>query len=259
VRSPQGKVALFDGGKPTRGFDRYSPPVSYLRHLGIRKVEFILNTHPDADHLGGLKNMVSALPAGSIARAYEGWDAQSTSELFRIYLGQIQTKGISLVAVKEGDSLDDLPPVNLSVIHPPVSFRPRHNRENNRSLAVRLCFSTSSGVFSLILPGDLEEEGIRELLANHRPFPKVDWLLAPHHGRLSGEQALCAGGIKPRFVVLSDWRDYADDHDLYRQGDPEAIVLSTAREGAVEVEVTRDGEGRYRTFLQNQWKPFVIR
>jgi hypothetical protein len=64
--------------------------------------------------------------------------------------------------------------------------------------------------------------------------------------------------MKPHFVVLSDWRDYQDDHEIFREGVPEAIVLSTAREGAIEVEVSPSGIGKYRTFVGNQWKFFNI-
>lgn len=115
----------------------------------------------------------------------------------------------------------------------------------------------SFGGFHLILPGDLEKDGLMKLFKDNRPFPKVDWLMAPHHGRESGEPALCARGFKPRFVVLSDWRDYPDDHLVYQSMVPGAVVLSTAAEGCIEVEISPKGVGRYRTFLDDQWKPFT--
>jgi beta-lactamase superfamily II metal-dependent hydrolase len=115
----------------------------------------------------------------------------------------------------------------------------------------------SFGGFNLILPGDLEKDGLMKLFKDNRPFPKVDWLMAPHHGRESGEPALCARGFKPRFVVLSDWRDYPDDHLVYQSMVPGAVVLSTAEEGCIEVEISPKGVGRYRTFLDDQWKPFT--
>jgi len=78
--------------------------------------------------------------------------------------------------------------------------------------------------------------------------------MAPHHGRDSGEPALCESGFRPRFVVFSDWRDYSQARYLYEAGG--ARVFSTVLDGAIEVEVNEDGTGRYRTYRKKKWLNF---
>ena len=78
--------------------------------------------------------------------------------------------------------------------------------------------------------------------------------MAPHHGRASGQPALCEKGLNPSYVVLSDYRDYPDTRDQYQAGG--AQVLSTAWDGAIEVEMRGDGTGRYRTYQEPAWKFF---
>jgi len=74
-----------------------------------------------------------------------------------------------------------------------------------------------------------------------------------HHGRASGEPALCAEGIRPRFVVFSDGVDYPESRELYEKFDSGVTVLSTALQGAIEVEAYPDGHGRYRTYRGTGW------
>jgi len=91
-----------------------------------------------------------------------------------------------------------------------------------------------------------------ELLRKNPGLKPLDWLMAPHHGRSSGEPGLCEKGLDPSFVVLSDYRDYPDARDQYQAGG--AKVFSTALDGAIEVELNADGTGRYRSYHEARWK-----
>ncbi|SRR5579871_1617144 len=248
-RSPDGRVLVMDGGKETHGPDRYNLLVSYLRHAGIQKVDGVLNTHPDEDHVGGLVNLLGAYAVG---RVYVGAQAQSDSAIYRKFQDSLLQHHLPLQQLKEGDGIHDLEPARVAVLHPPAGFKPRIHADNNSSLASLVSF----GGINVLVPGDLEKEGLLKLLKDNRPFPHLDWLMAPHHGRLSGEPLLCAKGFKPRFVVLSDWRDYPDDHADFQSVVPDAVVISTAEEGAVEVEIWPEGQGRYRTWKDPEWKNF---
>ncbi len=249
LRPPQGGVFIFDGGKETTGPDRYNPVVAYLRHLGIQRVAGILDTHPDADHVGGLLNLLSAYP---VSEAVVSPQAQADSEVYRRFTEAVQAKAVTFLKLKDGDRWAQTGPASVEILHPPGDFRPRVHADNNLSLVSLVSF----GGLSAVLPGDIEKEGLLKLFQDHHPFPKVDWLMAPHHGRASGEPALCAAGFHPRFVVLSDGKDYPLARDQYGKGAPGSLVLSTAEEGAIEVEMNQDGKGRYRSFRRGDWKEF---
>ncbi|HJT25117.1 MAG TPA: ComEC/Rec2 family competence protein, partial [bacterium] len=249
LSSPQGKVLVMDGGREIHGPDRYSPLVSYLRHIGVRKVDGVLNTHPDEDHVGGLVNLLGAYP---VAKVYEGAQARSDSATYQEFKETILGHHVPLQPLKEEDHLKEMEPAEVAVLHPPSGFHPRIHADNNLSLVSLVSF----GGINLMVPGDLEKDGLLKLLKDNKPFPTLDWLMAPHHGRKSGEPLLCAKGFKPRFVVLSDWRDYPDDHTDFQSVVPEAVVLSTAQEGAIEVEIMPNGRGRYRTWRDQEWRNF---
>ena len=248
-QSPKGRVLVMDGGRETHGPDRYNLLVSYLRHIGVQKVDGVLNTHPDEDHVGGLVNLLGAYP---VEAAYEGAQARSDSGTYQEFKESITGHHVSLQPLEEGDRLKEIEPAEVAILHPSASYKPHFHADNNLSLASLVSY----GGVNVMVPGDLEKDGLLRLLKDNRPFPKLDWLIAPHHGRRSGEPLLCAQGFKPRFVVLSDWRDYPDDHGDFQSVVPDAVVLSTAQEGAIEVEISPNGQGRYRTWRNPEWKDF---
>jgi len=249
VQSPQGRILIVDGGKETIGPDRYLPLVAYLRFLGTREVDSALDTHPDEDHVGGLVNLISAFP---VRRAYEGVGAKASTDIYQAFHAELNLRQVPLYFLRQGDLLCEMAPVRALVLHPPLRFNPAKG-DNNRSVVTELHYPAGPSGVSVLLPGDLEKEGLLKLLADNQPFPPIDWLMAPHHGRASGEPALCARRLKPRFVVFSDQVDYPLSRALYEKSDPGVKVFSTALDGAVELEIFSDGQSRYRTRRNFQW------
>jgi competence protein ComEC len=249
LRSPEGKVFIVDAGKESRGPDRYQTVAAYLRHEGIQRVEGVLNTHPDEDHVGGLLNVIGAYP---VSMAYEGSQAHSDSRIYQLYEATLQQRGIPTKHLDEGNQVLGLEPVHWNIVHPMVWFHPTLHEDNNRSVVSLISY----GGIRLVLPGDLEKPGLQEMLKNNPVLMNVDWLMAPHHGRNSGEPALCEKTMNPRFVVLSDYRDYPDARQAYISG--RTVVFSTAVDGAIEVEWDKKGGGRYRTYRANKWQAFKM-
>lgn len=222
---------------------------AYLRHEGIQRVAGILNTHPDEDHVGGLLNIIGAYP---VSMAYEGSQARSDSYIYQLYETTLRQKGIPDTYLDEGNQVLGLEPADWNIVHPAAGFHPLLHEDNNRSVVSLISY----GGIHLVLPGDLEKPGLQEMLKNNEALSNVDWLMAPRHGRNSGEPALCEKGMHPRFVVLSDYRDYPDARQAYGSGGTK--VFSTALDGAIELEWNNNGTGRYRTYRAEQWQAFKM-
>jgi competence protein ComEC len=241
LEAPDGRVLVVDVGRRTSGPDRYHPLVAYLRHRGIREVEGVLISHPDADHGGGLANLAGACRIGTLfLPSYPG-----EGTLPDAGMEELRAKGTRIAFLEKGDRFPVGGDLWGRTLHPGPGFRPRRSRDNNLSLVVGLEIFGRSFLF----PGDLEKEGLRHLFLQGTWARPVDWLLAPHHGRGSGEPELSASGFAPRHLVISDLRDHPKATRIYREKAPGVLTFSTAREGAMEVEVFSDGSGRYRSFL----------
>jgi beta-lactamase superfamily II metal-dependent hydrolase len=185
-----------------------------------------------------------------VSTAYEGSQANSDSYIYQLYEATLRQKGIPVTGINEGESIGGLEPANWNVIHPMFRFHPCLHEDNNRSVVSFISY----GGIRLVLPGDLEKPGLNEMFKNNPTLINVDWLMAPHHGRNSGEPILCEKRMYPRFVVLSDYRDYPDARQAYSSGG--ATVFSTALNGAIEVEWNKNGTGQYRTYQKKQWEAF---
>ena len=108
--------------------------------------------------------------------------------------------------------------VTINVLHPPANGPP--GKENVRSL-VLLC---RTGAHSILLTGDLEDIGLRQLLA--RPAMKVDVLMAPHHGSASSSSPVLLNTLRPRWVIVqSGYRN--------RFGHPARVVVDRYEEKGI--------------------------
>ncbi len=229
LEDPSGRVMVVDGGRERDGPARWNPVVAYLRHKGWNRVEAILNTHPDADHVGGL---VSVLEACSVGKAYQGKGARARSRVYQLFLKRLEEKRVPLIEAQRGFRLTELPGVETRVAHPPAGFRPRKHRENNRSVVLWTEAPCGPGKIAILLTGDMEPEAWEMFFRLERSLRPLEGLLAPHHGRKSGGSESAMEKLRPAWVVSSDLkphpelagRIFADDSDR---------VLSTADSGAV--------------------------
>ncbi len=62
MRTPQGQHILIDGGDNDKGQD----VVAYLKHLGVKQLDVVIATHPDADHIGGLDDVRNTFKVGAV-------------------------------------------------------------------------------------------------------------------------------------------------------------------------------------------------
>ncbi len=88
IESPNGKTMLVDGG--VKGAGQHI--VSYLHELGVKKLDIVVATHPDADHIGGLIPVLNSI---DIEQFYDSGKIH-TSQTFEDMLTLIDTKKYTL-------------------------------------------------------------------------------------------------------------------------------------------------------------------
>lgn len=232
------------GGKPVDGPARWHPLVSYLRWRGVRKIEGLFATHPDADHVGGLVSVLENFP---VLRVYCTKQAAADSEVWKSFWEHIRRKKVPVQYLSAGASAETKGKLRLTVWHPPEGYAPRESADNNASLGLLWEWKGKS----VVLPGDLEKEGWC-IASGGGPFPKALIALAAHHGRKSGEPRRLAEIFRPRFVVLSDGREHAESRKIFEESGCER-ALETTREGCIEIEIF-ENRFRWRTFLHRRFQ-----
>lgn len=240
VRFPSGRHLLIDAGPRTPFTDQGARTIlPHLRAHGIGRLDAVLVTHPDADHLGGLPALLRGIPVG---RVLHNGDSSSSS-LFRETAHLVDSLDLSHRVVQAGDTLSFDPQVRAHVLWPDPTRRGRSANEG--SVVLWLGFGRTSFLFA----GDVEREAERELVARYGTLLASDVTTIPHHGSgtssTPGFVASVVGGERTttRFALVSVSRrnpfGLPVPEVLHRWQKHGAEVTSTAVEGARRI--TSDG------------------
>ncbi len=234
IEFPSGQVMLVDGGGLSTTFDvgrRIVGPL--LRRRKLRTVDFLVLTHPDFDHYGGLASIAEDFNVS------EFWTngAQGTGGRYLAHRRRIATSGVAPRVVLRGFE-QSIGSVRLRVLHPDSS---NVGNRNDSSLTIQLSYAGES----VLLTGDLEEAGERTLLHRYRTDLRSVVLKVPHHGsRTSSSQGLIAA-VEPSWAVAScGYRNrYSMPHpDIRARYQSRNIrFLRTDLDGAVEVRIPPRG------------------
>ncbi|MFM7737326.1 MAG: ComEC/Rec2 family competence protein, partial [Alphaproteobacteria bacterium] len=213
---------LVDAGAPPREpRGDGSGVAAMLPRRGVGALAAIVATHPQADHEGGLGAVAARLSVGEV-----WWNgAESRSRFHADLVATSSERGIPWRRLGAGDALAEAP---VTVLGPPgdgtVDVR------NDDSLVLRW----SQGATSLLLPGDVEQEGEARVLRSGLSGAVL--VRVPHHGSRTSSSIAFVERLRPAVVV-------AGTGHRNRFGHPSAEVRERWRSrGALWLETAVDGE-----------------
>ena len=240
ISFPGEKKMLIDGGGFGSGdFDVGKMVLApFLWHNKIGKVDYLVLSHPEADHMNGLRFIAEEFDPEEFWHNEDQVETGSFMELMSI----IKDKNIREkhpAELKEGMKIDG---AFVEILHPPSGRTANAaggnaNSLNNHSLVLRITFREKSFLF----PGDLEMEGEREMIANTDREIQSDVLLVPHHGSKTSSSKAFLEKVRPELSVVSAGKgiSYNFPHPtvqkrLLQMG---CKVLSTSKAGAITIRV----------------------
>ena len=232
IETGDGHTILYDCGRmrdPTVG-RRIIAPALWAR--GVRALDAVILSHADADHYNGLPDLLDRLPIREVIvpNGFETGVNPGVAEL----LERIRSRGVPVRAVEAGVCWER-GQTQFAVHHPPAGFNP-NAPDNARSLVLEVW----SGGHRMILPGDLEGEGLAAY--TNDPGPRADVFLAPHHGGQTANPPWLYEQTKPHLVVVSQRPPQPGTRDaltvLNSLGIP---LLRTWQRGAVRFTWTGSG------------------
>lgn len=248
---PGRRTMLVDGGGSLDDrFDIGERVVApYLWHRWVRHLDVVVLSHPQPDHIRGLRAVLENFPVGEV------WESgyPSTAPTYGWLQDFVRKQGIPLRRITRGERIPMGAEVTVTVLHPPKSFliRPKGRASaivNNNSLVLAIDHQP----FRLLLTGDIEKEGEVSLLDAHVML-HADLLKVPHHGSRRSSSASFLRRVKPRWAVVQ-----AGDRNRYNHPHPESLtryaaqgveIFRTDRDGAVTFEF-RNGAVTQRTYRQ---------
>jgi len=235
VEFPRGGTLLFDTGPVTRTHDAGRRTVlPFLNRRGIRAIDMLLITHPDADHAGGASSVVRGVPVGSVIET----SGRGPTGASRAYHDAVRDRGTPLSPAWRGEIIGTPACARLYLLWPPRagvnggSGRGR-SPSNNASIVCKLVY----GGVSFLFTGDAEEEVESRIVRSYGPFLRSDVLKVAHHGSDSGTSGEFLRAVRPCLALISAGLHNRFGHPspavLYRLHAAGARVLRTDVHGAV--------------------------
>ena len=250
IELPKGKRMLIDGGglygdRFDIGKNVIAP---FLWKKKIRRIDYLILTHPDPDHLKGLNFIASHFSIGQF------WESglRSDSEFYSGLEETLLKKKVDRFSLNEKTPPQVIHGVQISFLNPPGMVEPYKGGRNpsffnNQSLVIKLKFKN----VEVLLPGDIEKEAEYRLMREGYSLG-ADILKIPHHGSASSSTPLFLERVKPAYAVLS-----VGERNIGRLPHPEVLrryeqlgarIFRTDKHGAITV--ITDGE-------KIEIKPFV--
>lgn len=217
----EGQAVLVDAGTA----DSSETILSYLEWQGVHDLLAVVATHPHADHIGSMADIIHTLP---VTHFYMGAETANITSYSKM-LQALEMEDITPIVPKDGEILSFASGATLTFLAEDI---PDTNL-NNRSL---LTFFEANGK-SMLLMGDAEQPVEVSLLAHH-PEIKCDILKVGHHGSDTSSSPAFLKAIQPSVALIS-----CGLGNTYGHPDPQTIanlsgagietIHITAEEGSI--------------------------
>lgn len=243
IKTPLGKNILIDAGRWTPGYNSgRSTILPHLKGEGISKLDAVFLSHPHADHIGGILDLIEHIPIDIIYNSGFEYD----SNLYHSYLARAAKQNIPVVSLSAGTLLTPDPSIRI-LVYGPEKFADDTD-PNERSVVLELVYGTTDFLFM----GDAGHSQEERLLNNYGKFLDTDFLKVGHHGSRTSSSARFLKTASPSISVVS-----LDKINKFRHPHKEAVkrltesrtsLYYTGSEGALIF--SSDGKNISRTF----WK-----
>ncbi len=187
IQLPNGQVALIDGGNR----DDSDFLVNYIKDLNIKKIDYIIATHPHEDHIGGLPEIVKTFDIGKIYMP----NKTANTRIFESLLEEIKKKDLKITQAKKGTIILDEGDLKISTLAP---IGEKYEKTNEYSVVNKLKYKD----ISLLFTGDAEKQSESEMINSEQDL-SADILKVCHHGSNTSSTGKFLDLVKPKYAVIS--------------------------------------------------------
>lgn len=206
-----GHSMLIDAGKNDQGTEIQS----YLESKGIKAFDYVIGTHPDSDHIGGLDVILYKFRAKQVFMPDYAKDTRTYDDVVQV----IKNKNLKRSQPKAGSTWQ-LGGAEFTIVAPNGDYG---DQANDQSIAILL----THGDKKFLLTGDAEEDSEADMLNNGISL-KADVYKVAHHGSKTASTEEFMEAVDPEYAVISVGEGN-------RYGHPHAEVLNRLRSMGVKV------------------------
>jgi competence protein ComEC len=216
---------LIDAGEIGKG----KTVVAYLEANDIERLDVVVATHAHSDHIGGMKEVLSAFPVGRFVDSGQ----PHTTRTYENLLIQVEDLGIPYTVAERGRTIDLDPDLTVQILNP---AREPFGDLNEDSVVLKITY----GGVSFLLTGDAGFPAEEDMRAAGLDLD-ADVIKVGHHGTRYASSAEFLAAVSPAVSIISvgEGNDYGHPHDeamarlqaagsqIYRTDESGTIVVAT--------------------------------
>jgi len=217
IKAPNGEDIIIDGGRDG------NKVVSYLKRQHVGDIEVMIATHPDADHIGGLDEVLKAYKVKSFYAPKVSNSTQTYANLLRA----VKNEGLKAKTATKGVSLP-VKGVSAKFVGPVKSY----SDLNDNSAVLRVQYGKKSFLFT----GDAEFKAETDMIKS-KQYLRSDVLKVGHHGAKTSTSTAFLRAVKPAYAVISVGKGNSYGHPtadtLNRLKTAKVKIFRTDKQGTI--------------------------
>lgn len=208
------KVIMIDTGEDKNG----KQIVDRLKEKGINTLDYLILTHLDKEHIGGVDSVLSSVKVKNIIQANYKKDSKQYDE----YIDSLKKADIEPVLLKDN--------MNIVINSAEINIHPASKSKYESSNDYSIITNISYGAYKFLFAGDAEEERLSEFINGNTL--KYDFVKMPHHGRYDKLTETFLESISPQYAVIT----------CSEKKEPEEGVLKILERLNIKTFLTSNGE-----------------
>jgi len=187
IKMPSGEDVIIDGGNKGKG----DAIVAYLKKQKVDDIEVLISTHPDADHIGGLDEILDAYRVENVYAP----KVKHTTQAYKDFLQAVKREGKTIKTAQAGVKLP-IKGVNAKFVGPVKSYS--NSDLNNWSAVIHVTYKKNTFLFT----GDAEHVSEKDMMAKKQTL-RADVLKVGHHGAKTSTSSTFLNTVKPKYAIIS--------------------------------------------------------
>jgi competence protein ComEC len=241
---PNGKRMLVDAGPSSQQFDAGERTiVPFLKHKGIKKLDYLIITHPHSDHIGGAGSILKSIKVDTLAMA----SINTENRLLRETLEIAREKNVGIKTIFAGNKIPIDSNARVYILYPRQD-QCSGKSANNSSVVMKIYYGKSS----MLLTGDTENTDEKSIICRYAEFLSNDILKVGHHGSRTSTSGEFLNIVRPGKAIIS-----VGNRNQFH--DPSPFTLKRLMSHMVEIERTdRSGaiilENDGNRWIRKEWR-----
>jgi comEC/rec2 family protein len=188
IITPKGKTILIDAGDEAHA----KKVVSYVREQGIEKLDLVIATHPDADHIGGMDKVIKNFDIDVFAMP----DVSAKTNQYKQIQRELKAKKMKTTRLYQGDEVQIDDDIDFEILSPVKGKK--YDDTNEYSIVAKIVYKDTS----FILMGDATMENEVDIINNVLDID-IDVLKLGHHGSSTSSSDYFITKTSPKIAIIS--------------------------------------------------------